>query len=300
MSFTWVNSPEPPRPTRATSPVVWHYTGAEGLLGILQSNRFWASDPIALNDRRELKYGFDVIDREWNTMRNTVASEPELVEFVDDLLSESWQTSLLESVFIVSASESCEIASQWLNYAQTTGFAIGLERKRLWWPIPSGSQSFRGTEVTKAPEIAPLWVSVDYDAAEQSRTARDLLGSAIEAARTDPTSWTRDLLRMQFAIGVASFKHYAFAAEQEVRLAVPRVGQAVNFRAASGRLIPYTEVACFLPEPESNSGNVCPLPITEVVCAANASATTIETVRRLLTETGYGNVEVKKSSLPLG
>lgn len=82
MSFVWPNSPEPPRSRAPMSSILWHYTGPDGLLGILSSNRFWASDPIAMNDRRELKYGLDVIVEEWEGMRSSVASELELCRIV--------------------------------------------------------------------------------------------------------------------------------------------------------------------------------------------------------------------------
>lgn len=300
MSFVWPNSPEPPCSRAPMSSILWHYTGPDGLLGILSSNRFWASDPIAMNDQRELKYGLDVIVEEWEDMRSSVASEAELTELIDELLSEAWQTKLLESVFIVSASTSPEIAAQWLTYASGSGFAIGFEHAHLWWPIPAGDDYFRGDDITQVPVVAPTWLTIDYERSEQGRTARDLIGSSLEVMRgTAARRNAIDMLRMNIATGVASFKHHAFSAESEARLPVPKVGQRVKFRSSPGRLIPYTEVACYVPEPESNRGRARSLPIREIVCAASSSDAVMATVRRLLVECAYTDVEVKRSELPL-
>ena len=48
-----------PRPPRR----LFHYTSAEGLLGILRDQRVWASDPEYLNDYTELRYGEELVAR---------------------------------------------------------------------------------------------------------------------------------------------------------------------------------------------------------------------------------------------
>ena len=37
--------------------ILYHYTTASGLVGILQSNRLWATSAIFMNDVNELNYG---------------------------------------------------------------------------------------------------------------------------------------------------------------------------------------------------------------------------------------------------
>lgn len=297
MSFHWPNSPEGPRPPGPATPMAWHYTGPDGLLGILSTSRFWASDPIVLNDRRELKYGLGVIAEEWRAMVDRWPPSSELRTFIDELLSPDWQESLTESVFIVSASRSSEIAAQWLNYANSDGFAIGFEPANQWWPIPARSASFSAESLSQMISVPPIWLPVDYEPDEQRRTARDLLGLSLEVAGREATPHIRDLLRMNVATGVATFKHPAFRAEEEIRLAVPTVGEALEFRSSGGRLIPYTEVAAY--EGENGQAVAIKLPIKEIVCSPSTSGATFATVQRLLVEKGYPDVVVLRSELPL-
>lgn len=300
--MTFGMSPETPpaTSTRATNPVAWHYTGPDGLIGILSSSRFWASDPVILNDRGELKYGFEIVLSEWRAMRDDPSISPSVRAFLDETLSDDWLTNLMESVFIVSASSSAALASQWLNYARADGFAIGFDRESMWWPVPKGVGQINASELKQVPSIGPVWLEVDYEPERQRSTASKMLRAALSVAGKEATVWTRGLLRLQTATGIATFKHPGFSHEREIRLAVPRMDQKVLFRASQGRLIPYSEVARYFPDAPTNTGKVDRLPIIEIVCAPNSKDATLATVQRLLRAYEYVDVKVTRSHLPLG
>src|ERR1035438_8918621 len=46
---------------RTPEKTLFHYTDAQGLLGILKSKRIWASSVYHLNDSSEFRYPFDLI-----------------------------------------------------------------------------------------------------------------------------------------------------------------------------------------------------------------------------------------------
>jgi hypothetical protein len=278
------------------NPLAWHYTGTEGLLGILTSNRLWASDPVILNDRRELSYGLDVVLDEWRSMRSTAPSE--LRDYIDELLSDEWQEFLRRSIFLVSASSSPDLAAQWLNYAGVDGFAVGLDRQTRWWPIPEGRDQIASGVLPIPLAVGPVWFEVDYNPEHQQQTARELLVSTLQTAGTDSNRSAMQHLRTQLATGVVLFKHPAFSDEREIRLAIPDVGNTLRFRSSSGRLIPFHDAACYEFGPP-DLAIVQRLPIKEVVCAPGTRDASLATVRRLLAERGHATVPVRRSEVPL-
>ena len=47
---------------RKVTTSVFHYTSSEGLIGILESKRLWASEASSLNDLAEIRQGWDSIN----------------------------------------------------------------------------------------------------------------------------------------------------------------------------------------------------------------------------------------------
>ncbi|GAF99954.1 unnamed protein product, partial [marine sediment metagenome] len=43
------------------SKIVYHYTSLEGLIGIINSQRIWATDILYLNDASEFKYSKNIL-----------------------------------------------------------------------------------------------------------------------------------------------------------------------------------------------------------------------------------------------
>src|SRR5438309_877746 len=61
--FAW-NCGDPPD-------VLYHYTGADGALGILSADEFWASDALFVNDAKEIRYGADILNKTWDGFNRT-------------------------------------------------------------------------------------------------------------------------------------------------------------------------------------------------------------------------------------
>jgi hypothetical protein len=67
---------------------VYHYTSLEGFLGIVRSRSVWMTDFAYLNDRREVRYGLDLLLEAVNELQETVVQKD-----VKDLLS-TWSDKL--------------------------------------------------------------------------------------------------------------------------------------------------------------------------------------------------------------
>jgi hypothetical protein len=58
-------------PIEHGSEVIYHYTDAAGLFGIISNDELWASAPSSLNDASELSYGFQLLERQWQLERKS-------------------------------------------------------------------------------------------------------------------------------------------------------------------------------------------------------------------------------------
>src|SRR5260370_37066304 len=63
-----------PRPTEPT--ILWHYTDAEGLLGITTKKEIWMSHIATMNDSEEYLHGLKYIVEEVNTRLSQTLPEP--------------------------------------------------------------------------------------------------------------------------------------------------------------------------------------------------------------------------------
>ncbi len=102
--------------------VLYHYTAAAGLQGILRTRTMWATDVRYLNDAAELQHGLRIVAAEVDALKQKGADP--------DLLKE-WYAALKSSsnvlVYVASFSTFDDSLSQWRAYARPWGFALGLD-----------------------------------------------------------------------------------------------------------------------------------------------------------------------------
>lgn len=92
--------------------ILYHYTSAQGFLGILQSRTLWASHILFQNDLREGKIAFSVFDELLNNDFKDYASNKEFAEEYD--LFKSCKES---GVYTISFSEKKDDLSMWNGYS---------------------------------------------------------------------------------------------------------------------------------------------------------------------------------------
>lgn len=109
---------------------VYHYTSAEGLYGILESNAVWAADCRFLNDTSESQVGVAKA-RDISRSRRFSTRDQHLVSFYRQL-STFMRRESPEPNFIFSLSERDDDLTQWRTYANDgLGFTIGFSSEKL-------------------------------------------------------------------------------------------------------------------------------------------------------------------------
>lgn len=118
--------------------VVWHYTTADGLLGILRTGTIYSTQVACLNDHTELNYGIDLFRIALLDLRSEC---PELRDADTEALFRSAEESASvnaapESPFYVTCfTRNDDDLSQWRAYgAGENGYAIGFHTEYLKLP----------------------------------------------------------------------------------------------------------------------------------------------------------------------
>jgi hypothetical protein len=241
--------------------VLFHYTSAEGLLGIIESKSLWASDPEFLNDARELKYGRD------NLRAALLASADQAdeagqagAEFLDgeyraklirmgaryldaDGVKEE-RGPTLPAVYVACFCEDGDLLSQWRGYGASGGFAIGFRATAM----PDFLVRDKGfTEASAIPDsppvVKPELVKVGYG----HRAVKRMVGGIVDTVplRRDegpPGVAGRDMATGVLIPGLASVKQEAFAEEKEWRLIVGGSSREGSFRAGPLGIVPYVHM----------------------------------------------------------
>lgn len=120
------------RQAERTAPdLVYHYTDAAGLLGILQSGKVRMTDIFGLNDPSELRHGIGFAAA---VLRDQTREEHPAVRRVTAHFSETMHANLGEfgHFFVACFSRDGDDLGQWRAYgANGNGFALGFDGPRL-------------------------------------------------------------------------------------------------------------------------------------------------------------------------
>ena len=215
----------------AAGRVLYHYTSAAGLVGILEGRCLFASDVWFLNDASEVRYAQTRMleqVRKWTAFGSDQPWVEELLE-----VSEA-KPGWLDDVFVTSFCEEPDLLSQWRGYA-AGGFAVGFAADAL--TALDGAQG------------APRLVQVDYGAESGRRRLRGLfeqLAAGGPYSREERERLARKVLLPE----MACVKEPSFSEEKEWRLlVVEERPERILFRVRATAVVPYVEVA--LPEPSA-------------------------------------------------
>lgn len=279
-------------------PRLWHYTGGEGMMGIVQSGSIWTTQVACLNDSKEIDYAADLF---LGAMHANL-SDPNLSStsrnFVEGIIQTTPRRTALESEFYVAClTEVGDDLSQWRGYAGGEGgFAIGFDVKMM---ISS---------VTGMGYLS----KVSYDPKYNSNLARRIAAATIAifengiAARpgVNPEDWANAFMpdwRWLITHLGASVKHPSFCAEREwryIRSLVPSDISTMKYRSRGGMITSHIPRG-FLPS--SGSGpQVLSLSDILIGPSRHADASEISVHRLLATAQHYapGSVVVHKSTIP--
>jgi len=108
--------------------ILYHYTDARGVMGILKDGALYATDLAYLNDSRELRYGAKLAGK----LLQESGDEP-LTHLLRDHLKDVTNFNAPDATRFASASFCAEgdLLNQWRGYGGSGGFALGFDRSAL-------------------------------------------------------------------------------------------------------------------------------------------------------------------------
>jgi hypothetical protein len=284
--------------------VLYHYTSAEGFLGILRSREMWSTNLLYLNDASEFSHANQVLALELDT--TPLKLRPNAGTF--SMSIPAYSKDLRLDHFVSSFCEDKDLLGQWRGYGPGAGYSVGFPSSVLGLIVTSPENNDRGACTLR---------KVKYDLDQQKLMIRariDALNGILEpiaddlAPRSDAEFLRLVLLWNQIAASfhptLALMKHAAFEEEKEWRLVrtlwkpiVPNERWPVQFRRIRGKLAPYVALKWSLPEASPLNE---PRGLREVWCGPSASPDlTDKVVRDLLIAEGFWNVPVFQSKVPL-
>jgi hypothetical protein len=193
---------------------LYHYTTAEGVLGILTNSQLFASDLRFLNDARELTFARDVVVARLRQAADELAANPDddsgAVQARVDLMRycayEAERVTEWLQVFVTCFCEQGDLLSQWRGYGQLAGYAIGFDRAEL---EASAKPPTTLRKVIYGEEAAPKLTTMVQAIIDHPAMAHTVSRGAAMAER--------EVIPM-----VVHVKDSAFSDEKEWRLATTR------------------------------------------------------------------------------
>ena len=285
--------------------IVYHYTSLEGLIGIINSQKIWATDIMFLNDASEFKYSKDILYEEVKKLQENDSRFKQANNF-DESLGHFFYKFLEENIeklfpsehfsfYVCSFSEEKDLLSQWRGYCKNgIGFSIGFSLDRL-------KENFKQASFSIKKCI--------YNKNKQTDLINDLLKntsekfiSEIGSSADKKIAWDTKskYLSVEFIsefIKLApAFKNPHFIEEKEWRviasLQTPGIiTKLLRFRPGKTMIIPYVEL--FLPEEDGK------LIIDEMVIGpTNDNSLSISSLNLLLMSKNVVCHKISSSTVP--
>jgi hypothetical protein len=248
------------------SDTLYHYTDANGLLGILQRKCIRAGNVRYMNDSSELNHVGDVISEAATKLEGEATTEASRT-FLRILRESPLRYHFPDTeVYAACFSESWDVLSQWRSYANDgAGYAVGIGCDSRFQVIrvkqDATAQGGQGTENDGSPERPEVWArlyKVIYLESEQlARVTPWLIGlvQALDRRALNTPSLTDQGIAQAFItvklevvpLGV-TMKNGGFEEEREWRLVVSddpsgwRLQDRTQFKSSRFGLSPFIEL----------------------------------------------------------
>lgn len=312
---------------------VFHYTNTSGFLGIVSTGKLFASSLLYLNDRTETRFLDDLI-RETAAprfrglyaecvKRGFFTDEFPIDQMVDHhaqlLVNGLHETSdEIAPAFVISFCRATDqftakhgLLSQWRGYGADGGISLQFDQEKIQQVIKSELDLFAYSHISFGDVIyGPLDIEFDEEvvphlpkfSAAVTEIVEDILRDAGIEHRFDAERCSLEDLFVPYTQIAPRYKHPAFSAEKEYRAifaAVRQKGLAPNsgrivkpihFRLRENYLLPYIEIG---------GGVGSKLPLSAVIVGpSREQERRRRSVRLVLDENGYSDVEVLSSEIP--
>lgn len=286
---------------------IYHYTTLNGLIAIIESQSLFSSNLHFLNDRKEYKYGVELILKI-------------IKEFKQNKVHLNILNKIEENINLIYKSEryvTCfsrdgDLLSQWRAYGNNgKGVSIGFDRHNL------GDGCFSQFLDEKI---------IVYDESDQIYSIKKQVNTILEYFENskeliDSTEYDFDFLVAKVIIeflekSISTYKHPSFRDEKEYRIEYEIDGninkkeeEELRFRASENLIVPYVKLTTkyldYLKQKKDEEESVSPtfmikrIPINNIIIGPSLEFSTLkESIEQLLIKNGYENVEILKSNVP--
>lgn len=278
--------------------LLFHYTDAKGLIGIVGDRRLWATDVFCLNDASEVTHLFDEVRLACDQLAQAELADggqPTVAESIRSFggIARAIATSNHGLTFVSCFCEKRDLLSQWARYGQGVGgYALGFDRQVL---------SGEGT-------VFPTPERISYEAFNQRDRFLKRIGEIAESRMPtshgdqERTKWWSEVMAEFFreiVFQAPLYKSPGFSEECEWRGVVrsetftPPIG--LKFRSASSNpIIAYIELNLTTPDGA--------FPLKEIVIGPCPDSQLAKRNLTILLEANgidSGAVEITVSSVPL-
>ncbi len=166
-----------------TPDILYHYTDAKGLYGILKTEQIWASSYRFMSDSQEFNYGFELISELFpdqlpiQTLGLDFSENAAYLSFAEVLRRKKWLYDL-DVLFIASFSAAAKGDSlgQWRGYAGLhSGYSLGFSSNDL-----------------KSINSETQFIPCCYDKQQQLKWLKELIDTHFSAAKNHIKSISQD------------------------------------------------------------------------------------------------------------
>ena len=249
--------------------LLFHYTTAEGLKGIIEKNELWATSAYFLNDSSEIIYGYgvlkEVLDKSiTNNVRPNDSLPLGIARNLRQWFGEDLQNRhVINPIYLACFCEEDNLLSQWRTYGQLGGYSLGFN-------LPADDLR-TGQGFKPEPNVyTSIPVKIEYDRSEQAKKCVSILDQLLaifddpETARALVTVSDHPLVGYSTILRVIadmlleeilSFKNEAFRDEKEWRVVIRqreltkqgtddggKTPIPIYFRSSGGMLVPYVKL----------------------------------------------------------
>jgi hypothetical protein len=264
--------------------LIFHYTNVSGLLGIVQSNRLWATHAGFLNDLSERNYTSELAK---SAINEQIASSTDLARlYYLELMSRLGKPYKVD-YYVSCFCREGDLLSQWRGYG---AFGVGL------------SIGFDIEELRPHPQVAQLF-PMSYDEELHLTVIREIIqvGADHHLSHPNHPDDTADLISSVIEYFGGHLKHPKYKEEDEIRLHINRDDKdadhirSVRFRTRGNEIIPYVPTITTFDELSPDLR----LPIREVIVGPGLHyGKTSHALELLFRQNGIDNIEVKRSNIP--
>lgn len=263
----------------------YHYTDANGLIGIINSGRLWATDIRFLNDPSE---GVFFPERLLQIMEKSQMHNNDLInKIISGIRTSMEHPRSSHSTFCISLSRKGDQLSQWRGYGDFgKGYSIGFNIEE------------------NTPDIQ---LAHHYEIVYGSDGLQGIADDLIDIFSLSSEKWG-NILYDEWASTIhflaKSFKDGAYLEENESRLVciydhdrkdILENERSLKFRSRNGEIIPFLETSLYLESKEREKS----LPIKEIIVGPGVDfERSYVAINSILKLNNYTDVEIVKSKIP--